>query len=111
MPEWETCWSRYSIRRTVPAGWGDAGLFARCAGTHDRGPCGLPESHIARTQNRLGAVGDLQLAQDIADVVAHRFGAQHQPRRDVGIRRSLRDQREDFALALAQLREERRQLR
>jgi len=28
------------------------------------------------------AVGDVQLAEDVRDVIAHRLQAQHQPRRD-----------------------------
>jgi len=39
----------------------------------------LPHSRLARPNDGLGAVGDLQLAENIRNVVAHRFWGEYQP--------------------------------
>src|SRR5260370_17270931 len=53
-----------------------------------------------------GPVGNLELAEDVGDVVAHRLGTQDKAGSDLGIRLALRNQGEDLVFTLRQLREE-----
>ena len=57
---------------------------------------GAQQSHVLRVDNRLRAVGDLQLAIDIERVGFHRTGTDHQLRRDLGIGHASGYQAEDF---------------
>ena len=69
--------------------------------------CPLPGSILAHhsltpgVHGRLGPVGEMQLAQDIAHMPLDRLFAQHQQRRHLGIRLPIRDQLQDLQLALA----------
>src|SRR5438876_5762001 len=54
----------------------------------------------------LGAVGHLQLREDIGDMVAHRLGTQDEVSGDLSIGLALSNQGENFVFAVRQLREE-----
>src|SRR5438046_1808799 len=66
---------------------------------------------FTRANDRFGAIGDLQLAQNVRHVVPYRLGAQDQPRGDLRIPGASSDQVEDFTLAVAELREHPRDCR
>src|SRR5687768_1783666 len=62
-----------------------------------------PEPRLARGDDRLGAVLDLDLVEDARDVVADGLVGQAQARGDLGIVEALRDELEDIALARREL--------
>lgn len=70
--------------------------FASCL------PC-LSKSGIVRPHDRLSTIGYLQLTEDSADVVAHRFGAERQLLRDRIIVQPFGHQAQHVAFALGQL--------
>src|SRR6478752_4247063 len=63
------------------------------------------QSGVAGPDDRLGAVGCLQLGEDVGDVVADRLGGEVERRRDLRVVLPGRDQVEDLELALGELRE------
>ena len=66
----------------------------------------LSQSRRPRSMHRFGPIGDLQLAQNVGDMVAHRLGTQDEASGDVGIGLALGDQSENFIFAIRQFREE-----
>src|SRR5262249_61107388 len=62
-----------------------------------------PEACLASADDGLGAVGHLQLADDIGHVVAHGLRAEHQSVGDLAVARALGDEIEYLALAVAEL--------
>ena len=58
---------------------------------------------LARAHDRLRAVCDLELREDVRDVVADRLLAEHEVPRHPGVVVALRDQLEHLALALGEL--------
>src|SRR5439155_10728164 len=68
-----------------------------------------PEACLPRADDGLRPVGHLELAQDVGDMVAHGFGAQHEAGGDFGVLLALGDQVEDLPFAVAELREHPRQ--
>ena len=61
----------------------------------------LSQAGGAGAQDDLGAVRHLQLADNVRDLVAHGLGAEDEARGDLRVFRTLGEQLEDFALALA----------
>src|SRR5712691_4995065 len=61
-----------------------------------------PQPSSPRPQNRLRPVRHLQLAEDVGDVVAHRFEGQPQLIRNLLVAAAPRDERQQFPLPLAQ---------
>jgi hypothetical protein len=53
-------------------------------------PSVLSQASLARADDGLCAVGHLEFAQDVGDVIAHRFGAQHEAGGDLGVLMALR---------------------
>jgi hypothetical protein len=53
----------------------------------------------------MGAVGNLELAEDAGDVIADRLWTEYQPTSDLGVTQAASDQPQNFALAIGQLRE------
>ena len=58
------------------------------------------QSSLPRSNDGLGAVGYLEFAEDVGDVVGNGFEAEDQPMSDVAVVVALGDQVEDFALAV-----------
>jgi hypothetical protein len=69
-----------------------------------RRPLGT-QPRLASTDDRMGAVGNLELAKDAGDVIADCFWTEHQPTCDLGVTQAASDQPQNFALAIGQLRE------
>ena len=63
---------------------------------------GGAESGVAGSDDGLGAVGDLELGEDVRDMVADGFRAEVQPAGDVGVAAALGEQRQHFAVAFGQ---------
>src|SRR5260370_2802237 len=61
-------------------------------------------SRLPRTHDRLGAMGELQLAEDVRDVVTNGLSAQEQPARNCIIGMALCYQVKELTLPLGQLR-------
>src|SRR5919201_5043141 len=61
------------------------------------------EPGLAGPYDRLGAIRDLELGEDVGDVVAHGLRAENEVARDLLVAPPLRDQLEQLALALGQL--------
>ncbi len=53
-------------------------------------------------ENPLNTVGDLQFTVDLADIIAHRFGAEYQTLGNRRVGKSLHDEGEYLTLPLAQ---------
>jgi len=45
----------------------------------------LTQSGFSGANDGLGAIGDLELVEDVREVIAHGFGAEEQALRDLGI--------------------------
>src|SRR5207248_4273811 len=71
----------------------------------------LAQASLARANYGCAPISHLEFAQDVCDMVAHCLGAQHEPSGDVRVLVALRDQVEDFSLAIAELREDLRHRR
>src|SRR5213595_3580737 len=69
------------------------------------GGCAVPR--VARLDDRGGAVGDLELAEDVRHVVAHRLQREHEVVGDHGVALAGGDELEDLPLAVGQGRERR----
>src|SRR5260221_11455230 len=72
--------------------------------------CGVPASHLASHQplapgkdGGLRAVGEMQLAEDVADMAFHRLFAEDEPLVDLGVAQPLGDQSLHFSIACTQL--------
>src|SRR5690349_19088076 len=64
----------------------------------------LAQARLAATDDRLRPVGHLELAKNVRDVIAHRFGTEHQFIGDIAVAGPLRDEIEYLTLSGAQLR-------
>src|SRR3990172_10191340 len=60
-------------------------------------------ARLARPYDGLGPVGDLELAEDVRDMVAHGLRREHQALRDGQVVQATCDQLEDLPLALGEL--------
>jgi hypothetical protein len=60
----------------------------------------LFQARVARPHNRLSAVGDLELAEDVRDMILHCLQAKGETMGDGGVAFALRDQVEDLPLPL-----------
>ena len=80
----------------------DAGALYGSVTTRDAADAAT-EAGFSRTDDRLSAVGDAELREDVRDVVADRLRAEHEVARDVGVRATLGYELEDLALAIGQL--------
>ena len=60
------------------------------------------QPQLVRARDRLGPIVRLQFAQDVIDMALHRTDADHQRSSDLLVRRTLSDQPQHLALALAQ---------
>ncbi len=73
-------------------------------------PGGVPFSQLApvnpwrRQRWRLGAVGQMELAENVANMAFHRLFAEDEPRSDVGVAQPFGDQSQYLPSALTQLR-------
>src|SRR2546426_417319 len=81
-----------------------------CSGSRSRrgGNARSAQAGFAGSDHGLGAVGDLQLAADVRDVVADRLQTQHQLLGDVLVGAAVGDQSQDLGLALGELGKDRR---
>src|SRR5947209_322586 len=70
-----------------------------------RGIRSLPQSNLPGSKHRLGAINNLQLAEDVGHMVADGLRAEHQILSNLGIAFAHSDQSQDFPLAFRQVRE------
>ena len=63
----------------------------------------LAQPGFPRAHDRFGAIGNLELAENVRDVIAHRLRTQTQAIGDGGVIYALSNQTKHFALALTQL--------
>src|SRR4051794_8174358 len=63
------------------------------------------EAGLAGTDDRLGAIGDAELVEDVRDVVSNGLVGDLEACRDLMVRPPLRDQLQDLVLTLRELRE------
>src|SRR5690349_13176126 len=112
-----------SPTRTPPSsrGWASASprptaistSYARCssrcarARTRPAPPPSSDDPAPDRVDRRLDAVVDLQLHEDVRDVVLDRLRADVQLARDLSVVLAVRDQLQDFDLAVGELRPDR----
>src|SRR5215472_589964 len=68
-----------------------------------RGSRWLFQTGVTRPRNSLGAVGYLELAEDVGDVVLHGLEAKGEVPRDGSVTLALRDQVEDLPLAFGEV--------
>src|SRR5262249_39146327 len=76
--------------------------------SQSRRSCRLTQPRVPRADDRLRTISYLQLAEDVRDMIAHRFQAERELLGDLRVAAALRDQREHLRLALGQLREDAR---
>src|SRR6266571_4419576 len=63
----------------------------------------LAQPGFPRAHDRFGAIGNLELAENVRDVIAHRLRTQTQAIGDGGVIYALSNQTKHFTLALTQL--------
>ena len=63
----------------------------------------LAQPAFSRAHDRFGAIGNLELAENVRNVIAHRLRAQTQAIGNGGVIYSLSNQSKHFTLALTQL--------
>ena len=63
----------------------------------------LAQPAFSRAHDRFGAIGNLELAENVRNVIAHRLRTQTQAIGDGGVIYALSNQTKHFALALTQL--------
>src|SRR5690606_5275726 len=86
----------------VAAGrWWAAWVTRRSPGS--RGTCGVAEAGLPGQDDGLGAVGDVELEEDVRDVVADGLLAEEEGGGDLGVAAALGDEFEDLAFAFGEL--------